>query len=68
MMLSVAIADAVTLGCRVTGFVTNGPMWIFSVASATDVMRGYMSMKLYGESINPITLNPHFSASFAQRV
>ena len=43
---SVAIVLAVTLGCRVSGFVTSGPRWIREVSSAATPKTGYMSMKL----------------------
>jgi len=38
--LSVAMADAVTVGSLVTGFVTHGPMWMPVVPAAISVKIG----------------------------
>ena len=47
---SVAIADAVTVGSRVTGFVTQVPRWIVDVACAHSAKIGYGSCHSTWES------------------
>jgi hypothetical protein len=50
MSCSVAWAEAVTAGSRVTGLVTHMPMRIVDVRSASSVISGYGSCQRIGES------------------